>query len=69
MDERRKEIADDRGDGLGLVEQSARTWDLMASRKVDVAVHDGDRVVARLTARPVRLKPDRLAGVVYNGAV
>lgn len=41
----------------------------MASKKVDVAVHDGDRLVARLTARPVRLMPHGYAGVVYNGAV
>lgn len=41
----------------------------MASKKVDVAVYDGDRLVARLTTRPVRLMPDRCAGVVYNGAV
>lgn len=41
----------------------------MASKKVTVAVHDGDRLVARLTARPVRLMPDGYAGVVYNGAV
>ena len=41
----------------------------MASKKVDVAVRDGDRLVARLTARPVRLMPDGYAGVVYNSAV
>ena len=39
----------------------------MASKKVDVAVYDGDSIVARLTARPVRLMPGEQAGVVYNG--
>lgn len=41
----------------------------MASKKLNVAVYDGDRLVARLTARPVRLMPDGYAGVVYNSAV
>jgi hypothetical protein len=41
----------------------------MASKKVDVAVYDGDSIVARLTARPVRLMPGEQAGVVYNGVV
>jgi hypothetical protein len=41
----------------------------MASKKVDVAVYDGARRAARLTARGVRLMPDGYAGVVYNGAV
>jgi hypothetical protein len=41
----------------------------MASKKLDVAVYDGDRLVAWLTARPVRLMPDGYAGVVYSGAV
>lgn len=41
----------------------------MASKKTGIAVYDGDRLVARLTARAVRLMPDGYAGVVYNGAV
>lgn len=41
----------------------------MASKKVDVAVYDGDRLVTKLAARPVRIMPDGYAGVVYNAAV
>ncbi|WP_078293912.1 hypothetical protein [Mycobacterium sp. D16R24] len=41
----------------------------MASKKVNVAVYDGDRLVTKLAARPVRLMPDGYAGVVYNAAV
>lgn len=41
----------------------------MASKKVNVEVFDGERLVVRLAARPVRLMPDGYAGVVYNGMV
>ncbi|KWX57045.1 hypothetical protein [Mycobacterium sp. NAZ190054] len=41
----------------------------MATKKVDADVYDGDSFVASVTARPIRLMPNRLAGVVYNGMV
>lgn len=40
----------------------------MASKKLDVVVYEGGRLVANLAARPVRLTPGGYAGVVYNGA-
>ncbi len=43
--------------------------DEMVSKKVDVAVHYGGRVVDTLTARPVRVMPNGRAGVVHNGVV
>jgi hypothetical protein len=57
--------------GSSRVKRRSRRWrgKLIASKKVDVFVYDGDRLVVRLTARPVRLMPDGYAGVVYIGAV